>query len=67
MGDFFTAYARVSGAFLAIVAVGFAVSVIVRLFNREPFGEVLLAGIFAGVMAVLLLSVRDEDSQNPQD
>ena len=66
MGDFFTAYARVSGAFLAIVAAGFAISAIVRLLNQEPFGEALLVAVFAGIMAALLLSVRDENSQDSQ-
>ena len=62
MGNFFTAYARVSGAFLAIVSAGFATSVIVRLFNQQPFGEALLVAVIAGTMAAVLLSVRDEDS-----
>ena len=62
MGNFFTAYARVSGAFLAIVAAGFGISVVVRLFNREPFGEMLIVAVIAGIIAALLLSIRDEDS-----
>ena len=62
MGNFFTAYARVSGAFLAIAAASFGVAVVVRLFNREPFGEMLIVAVIAGVMAALLLSIRDEDS-----
>ena len=67
MGDFFTALARVSGAFIAIFAVWSAVMVVVRLFNQESFGGDLIAAIIAGIMAALLLSVRDEKPPSSED
>ena len=61
MGDFFTTMARVSGAFTAIIAAWAAVQVPVHAFNQEPYGGDLLGAIFAGIMATVLLGVRDEE------
>jgi len=58
--ELYAGVARISGAIIAAVAVWFAISVVVRSLNQEPFGGELLIAIFAGFMAALLISARAE-------
>jgi hypothetical protein len=60
VGNLFIAIVRVGGAFMAIAAGGLAISAIVQMVNQEPFGAHLIGAIFAGIVAALGLSVRDE-------
>ncbi len=62
--ELYAGVARFSGAVIAVVAVWFAVSVVVRLLNQEPFGGELLIAIFAGLMAAVLISARAEKPPN---
>ena len=56
--ELYAGVARFSGAVIGIVAAWFAVLVVIRVVNQEPFGGELLISIFMGAMAFVLLSAR---------